>query len=99
MRIFEHAFDDIFNFDEPIKFPPIDPFWPFHLPHRNFHEPDANDVPDKNGFENSGSWNDNLVPDTDADNNPTSQVTNNRVYLRNFNDVNFLFYVCVCKIS
>lgn len=88
MRIFDHALDDDFGFNSPIKFPPINSLWPFHLPHRRFHRPSiTNGIFGDNEFGNQDSWNDNLIPENDQ-NHPTSKVTRNQVYLKNFNDVN-----------
>lgn len=101
-RIFEHKFDDDFGFDIPIRFPPIDLLWPFHLPHRrHFRRPSANGVIGNDGFgnhESSGS-DDNLIPDNDYS-RPTSKVAGNRVYLKNNNDVcRVSFFHFQCKIS
>lgn len=81
MKIFDHAFDgfdDGFGFDIPFKFPPMDPLWPFHSSHHKFNKPGRNDKPE---------WNDNHIPD-DGKNHPPTDDNGNRVYLRNFNDVN-----------
>lgn len=89
LKIFDHAFDDDdFGFNIPFKFPPMEPLWPFHFPHRKFHKPGRGGVVGNNGFNgNHIPWIDNLIPDNDK-NHPPSKVNGNRVYLRNFNDVN-----------
>lgn len=102
MRIFDnvqHAFDNDFGFDSPIfNFPPMpidpmpsfDPMWPFHFPNRKFHEPNRHG---DNRFENDAPWrvpdDNNGIPDAD-NNNPTTKVNGNRIYLKNFHDVSFV---------
>lgn len=109
MRIFDniqHAFDDdSLGFNSPIfKFPPIDPMpplmdplWPFHFPHRKFHQPGGHvggsigDI----GFGHYAPWHhripdQNRIPEKAPNNSPPSDVNGNRVYLKNFRDVNYI---------
>lgn len=88
------------------KFPPIDPMpplmdplWPFHFPHRELHPPRGTHTGDgimgDIGFGNDAPWhhripNRNPSNNNNNNNNSPSRVNGNRIYLKNFRDVNYI---------
>lgn len=99
MDDFVPKLSDGFSFDMPFPFPPLDPLWPLNLPQSKLHFPGVNDIFGHNGFGNP--WNNNpiVIENMPPSNPPTSKppVSNNghQVHLRNFNDVNYVWFLCV----
>lgn len=87
-RIFDDITNDDFGFDISFEFPLPDPIFPFDLiPHRRHHNHHAGGL---GGNGDNGKRVPNNIIHTPS--STSSPISENRVYLRNFYDVNIFFF-------